>query len=491
MAEHTDFVELTEDVSGSSLYNQDLAPAGIDRRTWNQWHIAALWVGMAVCIPTYMLASSLIQQGMTWWQAIMTIMIGNVIVLIPMMLNAHAGTKYGIPFPVLLRSSFGVLGANIPAMMRALVACGWFGIQTWIGGAAIYQLVTVAGLDLSGLPQLLPEFADIKTGPFLCFMFFWAINMWVIWRGIETIKVLETWAAPFLLLIGLALLGWAVVKAGGFGPIFAQEPLLPEGTSFWSIFFPGLTAMVGFWATLSLNIPDFTRFAKSQRDQMVGQAIGLPLTMTLFSFIGVAVTSATVIIFGESIWDPIVLLARFENPVVVVVAMLALVVATLSTNIAANVVGPANDISNLKPSKISFKMGGYITGIVGILIMPWKLLADPTGYIFTWLIGYSALLGPIAGIMISDYFVVQRMKLAHADLYKHDGKYSYTGGFNLAAIAILIAAVLPNLPGFLTQISVLESAPDIFLSIYPYAWFVGFAIAFGLYSVYGLTRRER
>ncbi len=442
---------------------------------------------MSVCIPTYMLASGLISAGMNWWQAILTVMLGNAIVLVPMVLNAHAGTRYGIPFPVLLRSSFGVKGANIPAMMRAFVACGWFGIQTWIGGWAIYQLTVALGVDMTALPSLLPEAIGLETGPAICFLIFWAINIWVIWRGIETIKVLETWAAPFLLVIGLCLLAWAYNAAGGFGPILSQEASLPEGASFASIFFPGLTAMVGFWATLSLNIPDFTRYARSQRDQIAGQLIGLPATMTLFAFIGVAVTSATVIIYGEAIWDPIDLLGRFESTIIKVVAMLALGIATLSTNIAANVVGPANDISNLSPSKISFKMGGYITGVVGILMMPWKLVADPEGYIFTWLIGYSALLGPIAGIMIADYFVVRRRKIALAELYKTQGEFTYSAGFNPVAIVVLLLSILPNIPGFLIQIGVIaaDTLPTYFAASYDYAWFHGFADAFILYALIG------
>jgi len=479
-------VELNEDVSKSSLYNPDLAPTRLAQRTWSMWHIASLWVGMSVCIPTYMLASGLIQKGMSWSQALLTVMLGNAIVLVPMMLNAHAGTKYGIPFPVLLRGPFGVLGANIPALMRALVACGWFGIQTWIGGFGLFELFRAIGLDLSTLPHL-PRPIDVGLGQFLCFLLFWAINLYFIWKGTESIKVMETVAAPFLILCGLALLGWAYFRAGGFGPILSQGESFPEGVKFGDVFAPGLTAMVGFWATLSLNIPDFMRYARSQRDQLLGQAIGMPTTMTLFAFIGVAVTSATVIIFGKAIWDPIVLLSRFESTAVKVVAGLALALATLSTNIAANVVGPANDISNVSPKNISFKTGGYITGVIGILMMPWKLVADPTGYIFTWLVGYSALLGPIVGIMLADYFVVRRMKLDLVQYFRRDGAYEYQGGFHVAAIVILAIAIAPNVPGFLVQINVLDKAqvPGILQAIYQRAWFVGAITAFTLYATYG------
>src|SRR5271154_898171 len=389
-----------ETVRDSTLYNKDLAPISTDRRTWRTYNYAALWISMSVNIPTYMLASGMIAGGMNWKQALFTVFLGNVLVLIPMLLNAHAGARYGIPFPVFARASFGVLGANVPAILRALVACGWFGIQTWIGGEAIYKIcVTILNLHHAAATNWL----GITGGQFLCFLFFWSVNMFVIYRGIETIRWLLNIKAPLLIALGLLLLWWAWRAAGGFGPILSQPSAFdagqPKAGQFWIYFFPALTGMVGFWATLSLNIPDFSRYAKSQRDQVIGQTLGLPLTMALYSFIGVAVTSATTIIYGVTIWNPVDVLTHFKNPVVLVLAMLALCVATLATNIAANVVSPANDFAHLAPKKISFRLGGFITGVVGIVMMPWKLLANPSIYIFDWLGGYSALLGPIGGIL--------------------------------------------------------------------------------------------
>ena len=442
---------------------------------------------MAACIPTYMLASSLIDGGMNWWQAVLTIFLGNLIVLIPMILNAHAGTKYGIPFPVYCRAAFGTHGANVPALLRALVACGWFGIQTWIGGSAIYKILGVFVPSIA-TSQPLPVI-DIPLAQFSCFMFFWGINLWVIHRGIDTIRVLLNIKAPLLIVLGLLLLAWAYKQAGGFGPILSQPSAFdtggPKEGQFWSYFFPALTGMIGFWATLSLNIPDFSRYAKSQRDQVIGQALGLPTTMALYSFIGVAVTSATAIIYGETIWDPVDVLTKFKNPLVLVIAMIALCIATLATNIAANVVSPANDVANLAPKKISFRIGGYITGVIGVLMMPWKLVADPDGYIFTWLIAYSALLGPIGGILIADYFVWRRCKLDLVALYDVEGEYRYTRGFSVVAMLSLLGGVLPSLPGFLVQIKAVpaESLPPFFLDIYHYAWFVGFAVAFAVYLI--------
>lgn len=469
------------------LSNEDLAPVPPAGRTWGVWNFTALWVSMAACIPTYMLASSLIGEGMNWWQAILTIFLANFIVLIPMVLNAHAGTKYGIPFPVYCRASFGVFGANIPALLRAFVACGWFGIQAWIGGEAIHKIMAVFFPAL-GEGTVLPVL-DITGSQLVSFLFFWGINMWVIHKGIESIRLLLLIKAPLLIALGLLLLFWAYQAAGGFGPILSQPSAFdagqPKAGQFWWFFFPALTGMVGFWATLSLNIPDFSRYARSQRDQVLGQSTGLPPTMALYAFIGVAVTSATTIIYKETIWDPVDVLTRFSNPIVLLVAMVALCIATLATNIAANVVSPANDFANLAPKYINFRVGGYITGVIGVLIMPWKLMADPSGYIFTWLIAYSALLGPIGGIMIADYFVHRRCRLDVSALYKADGQYRYLGGFSVVAILALVLGVLPSLPGFLVTVKLLspEGLPALLLDLYHYAWFVGFGVAFAAYLI--------
>jgi len=474
-----DLVEIPEGIEGSSLYSEDLAPISIAKRSWSTWNYSALWISMSLCIPTYMLASSLIEGGMNWWQAIITIFIGNVVVLLPMILNGHAGAKYGIPFPVFARASFGVQGANIPAILRAIVACGWFGIQTWIGGFAIFLMLEVWFPSIGKLPQLFPEWVGLKTGPAITFILFWLLNMFVVYLGIESIKKLLVFKAFFLPIAALALLFWAISAGNGLGPILDQPSKFKTSTEFWNYFFPALTGMVGFWATLSLNIPDFTRYAKSQRAQVMGQAFALPLSMTIFSFIGVVVTSATFIIYGETIWDPLVLAGKFESKLLVSIAMIAVAISTLATNIAANIVSPANDFANLAPSKINFKVGGYITGIIGLLIFPWKLIADPNGYIFTWLIAYSSLLGPIGGIMIVDYFFVRKKTLNVKAMYEHKGEYQYKKGFNYIAIVAMLVGILPNVPGFLTTIKAIdEKAVWSWLSgLYHYAWFVGFIIS--------------
>ncbi len=478
---NNEIVELTEDVSLSPLYSSDLAPVGSSERRWNKWHIASIWVGMAVCIPTYMLGSGLIQEGMNWWQALITISLGNIIVLAPMLLNAHVGTKYGIPLPVFLRLSFGTKGAILAALFRGFVACGWFGIQTWIGGAAIYQLSLVFFPSFATSASL-GGFIGLNVAQAVSFMIFWSMNMWIVYKGIDSIKVLETWAAPFLLIIGLVLLIWAWNRVGSLSEILhASYSLSGKGNAnFWKLFFPGLTAMVGFWATLSLNIPDFTRYARSQKDQIKGQIIGLAPTMMFYSFIGIAVTSATLIIFGKAIWNPVTLLGLFKSPVVVIVAMLGLTIATLSTNLAANVVAPSNDFANIMPRKISFKMGGYITGIIGIVMFPWKLIAEPQGYIFRWLIAYSALLGSIAGIMISDYYILRKTKFKLSDVYKVNGKYK---GWSKPGWIAFVLSLLPVIPGFMVATGIYKADyfPHLLVDLYSYAWFITFGISFLIY----------
>jgi nucleobase:cation symporter-1, NCS1 family len=451
-------------LSNPGLYNQDLAPVEQSRRTWGVYNYASLWVGMSVCIPTYMLASGLIAGGMSWKQAIGTILLGNLIVLLPMLLNAHAGAKYGIPFPVFVRASFGVRGANVPAVLRAIVACGWFGIQTWIGGQAIYSMLRI----------LVPAAASNSAMPWLCFFAFWCLNLIVIWNGIDMIRFLEGVGAPFMLGIGLLLLWWITRKAGGLGPVLSSPSKFQTTGQFMRFFIPSLTGMVGFWATVALNIPDFTRYAKSQRVQVIGQAIGLPPAMTLYAFIGVAVTSASAVLFGKAIWDPVVLLGRFNQPIVAFIALVALLIATLNTNVAANVVSPSNDFSNLNPRLISFRTGGLITGVAGLCMMPWKLLTDFNSYIFGWLVGYSGFLGPIAGVMITDYFLVRRTKLDLQSLYQRGGAYEYRNGINPRALIALGAGVLVALCGLVVPA---------LRWLYDYSWFVGFAVAGGVYLI--------
>ncbi|CAM6127058.1 unnamed protein product [Calypogeia fissa] len=468
-----------------SLINEDFAPVLREKRSFSIWDLASLWVGLVVGIPTYYMAGSLVEMGMAWWQGILTVLAGNVIVLFPMVLSGHGGTKYGIPFPVLSRAAFGVRGANIPSILRALVGCGWFGIQTWIGGQAIFQLVNAllpTKLDATVVPWLGTSFPELS-----CFLVFWSMQVGIILNGIESIREMEKYCAPVLIALSAALLGWAYLRAGGFGPMLsAPSQFIPGGVKegkFWVTFFPALTANVGFWATLSLNIPDFTRYAHSQSDQLLGQAVGLPLFMAAFTFLGLAVTSATVIIFGRVISDPVEVLSLIGSFVPTLLALVGVILATLTTNIAANVVAPANALVNINPSVFSFRKSGLLTATLSIMLAPWRLIQSSQGFIYTWLIGYSALLGPVGGIIITDYFLLRHRRLDVSALYSLDPneKYWYTGGFNLRAIAALVLGVIPNIPGFLQSAKFLDRVPTVFSIIYDNSWFVGFLVSSFIY----------
>ncbi|PWT93170.1 MAG: nitrate reductase [Blastocatellia bacterium] len=458
------------EISRSPFFNRDLAPVPIASRNWTTYNYAALWISMAHCIPTYMLSSGLISAGMNWWQALITILLGNTIVLVPILLNSHPGTKYGIPFPVFSRAAYGTLGSNVPALMRAVVACGWFGIQSWIGGEALDTL----------FKAIIPGWQNLLGGPvgghspteWLSFLLFWGMNIYIIYRGMDLLRKVENWAAPFVLVMTSLLLGWAIWKAHGLGYLLNQQGKFHTLAEFWPIFIPSLTGMIGFWATLSLNMPDFTRFGKSQRDQVVGQVAALPSTMTVFAAMGVMITSAAVVIYPhmkpDELWDPMKLVGQFQSVVVVAISMFTVVVATLAVNIAANVVSPANDFANAFPKWISFRTGGLITGIAGILMQPWRLLADPSGYIFAWLVGYSGGLGAIAGVLIVDYWIVRQKRLELGDLYRREGAYTYNGGWNWRAIVATVIGCALAWVGLVVK----PLRP-----LYDYAWFVGFGAA--------------
>ena len=466
-----------ERLEGSPLFNADLAPVAIARRTWTTWDYAALWISMAHCIPTYTMASGLIAAGMAWWQALATILLGNLIVLVPILLNSHPGTKYGIPFPVFARAAYGTRGSNVPALMRALVACGWFGINAWIGGAALH---TLFGVLVPGWAGLLGELHGYPVTHWVAFLVFWALNILIIYRGMELVRRVERWAAPFVLVMTAILVVWAVVRAGGLGPIMASGGTLDAPGALFAVFVPSLTATIGFWSTLSLNMPDFTRFGSSQRAQAVGQIAALPSTMTVFAGMGIVITSATVIIYGHAISDPIALGALFGNRLIVGIAMFTVVIATLAVNIAANVVSPANDFANAFPRAIDFKRGGLITGVIGIAMMPWELLKDADRYINGWLVGYSGSLGAVAGVLIADYWLVRRCALDLPALYADTGTYRYRRGFHVEAIAATVIGAVVPLVGLVWE----PMRP-----VYRGSWFVGFALAGALYLM--MTRGRR
>jgi len=475
--------EAFEEIRKSPLFNRDLAPVKVSERNWTTYNYAALWISMAHCIPTYMLSSGLISAGMNWWQALVTILLGNTIVLIPILLNSHPGTKYGIPFPVFARASYGTYGSNLPALMRAIVACGWFGIQAWIGGKALYTFFAA----------LLPSWPTLLGGPiggypptqWISFLIFWGMNIYIIYRGMNLLRKVENWAAPFVLIMTALLLGWALWKARGLGYLLTQEDKFHSIGEFWPVFIPALTGMIGFWATLSLNMPDFTRFGHSQREQAIGQVAALPTTMTVFAAMGVMITSAAVVIYPhmkpDELWDPMNLVSQFHQVGIVAVSMFTVVVATLAVNIAANVVSPANDFANAFPRWISFRTGGLITGVIGILMQPWRLLENAKRYIDGWLVGYSGGMGAIAAVLIVDYWLARRKRLELGDLYRTQGSYTYSGGWNMrAVIATLLGCAFAWSGPILSLVGI---SIGFFNTLYSYGWFVGFIVSGSVYWI--------
>jgi nucleobase:cation symporter-1, NCS1 family len=480
----------------SPYANEDLRPVPLSERKWTTYNFAALWVSMAHCIPSWTLASGLIALGMDWKQAVFTIALANIIVLLPMLATGHAGPKYGIPFPVLARASFGVRGANIPALIRAAVACGWFGIQTWIGGSGIFAL----GSKLTGGEwEKAGRIAGNPWPLWLCFVLFWALQIAIIYRGMDFLRHFENWAAPFVIVGAFVLLIWIAVKADGFGQLLSQPSSLGWGADFWPVFFPSLMGMIGFWATLSLNIPDFTRFGSGQRAQIWGQSLGLPTTMTLFAVLAVLVTSGSAVVYGEPIWDPVTLAAKADSTFGLLFALLTVLIATVSVNIAANVVSPAYDLANLAPKLINFRTGALITGVIGVLIFPWKLISTPEFYIFTWLGVVGGLLGTVAGILIADSWIIRRTELDLADLYKSEGQYWYSNGFNWKAIAAFVVGGLLAVGGSYSNVDEtgaklgpfpVDGLIPFLQPLADYGWAVGLASSMVLYGALMLPTRK-
>jgi NCS1 family nucleobase:cation symporter-1 len=466
----------------SPFVNDDLQPVPMSKRTWGTGSFTALWVSMSVSIPAWTLASGLIAAGMDWRQAMVTIVLGNLMVLLPMVLTGHAGAKYGIPFPVFARSSFGLRGANLPALLRGAVACGWFGIQTWVGGQGVYvlagRLFGDAWTDAAG-------FGGYPWTLWLSFGLFWLVQVAIILWGMEGVRRLQVWAAPLMAVGGVALLVWMAVEAGGFGPMLSTENSLGWGPSFWVLFFPSLMGVIGYWATLTLNISDFTRLASTQRSQVVGQSLGLPTTMTLFSLIAVMVTAGTSVVYGEALWNPIDVVNQMDSGIGLLFAIFVVLLATVSTNIAANLVGPAYDLANLKPNWFSFRVGAITTSFLGVMIFPWKLMEDENVYIFAWLGTVGSLLGAVAGILLADYWLLRRTRVNLPALYTRGSEYWYSRGWNWRALVAFGAGSLLAVGG--ADLPVGSGGPFIgFLApLSDYGWVVALVTALLLHWALG------
>jgi nucleobase:cation symporter-1, NCS1 family len=450
-----------------AMWNDDLRPCTLAERTWPGTKFAALWIGMCLCLPTYSLASGMIALGMNWWESVLTILAGSAIVMIAILLVSHAGTKYGIPYPVFARLWFGTRGAHLPALARAIIAAGWFGINSWFGGQALDAI----------LVRVLPFWSTMGAHLAVAFAIFWAINVLIAMRGPQAIGRLAQFSAPTLALGAVVLLAWALHREGGFGPMLAA-PATIHGTAFWAVFYPSVVGVIAFWATLALNIPDFTRYARTQRSQMLGQVLSMPLTMAAFSFVGIAVTSTTVILYGKALWNPVDLIVTFPTPVVIVAGILV-ILSSVTINVGANVMAPARAFQNLWPQRIGFATGAVLTGLLSLAMQPWYVLSTFATYVFTWLGTYGAMLGSFDGIAIADYWLVRKTRLDLAQLYTTGGRYAYAGGLNPRAV---VAVVI----GWALALLGLVVAPLHFL------WSGGwiFSLLGGLIAYWALMRKE-
>ena len=466
--------ELTDlaraELADSKYYNADLAPTNITQRSWTTYHITSLWIGLSICIPSFTMASSLVALGLSPWLAVINVALGNCIILVPIQMNSHAGTKYGIPFPVFCRMTFGVVGAHIPAISRALIACGWCAVQSWIGGAAIVSMVGA----------VVPSFSAMPSAQFIGFGLFLAISAAIAFKS-EGIKWLEAIGAPVLVVLSLLLLVWATQLANGAGYTVSDITqastdlkIVASNGGFLYVFCAGLTSNIAFWATMALNIPDFSRYAKSQKAQFRGQLYGMPPMMAVCAFIGAYFAQATKLAYGTAIFDPTQVLSKIDNALIVILVSIGVIMATLTTNVAANVVAPANGFSNLSPKKISYHMGIIITVVLSIFYRPWWIFGGAGAYIFGWLNTYGGILAPVAAIFIADYYIIKKRNIDVMALFHGNGsRYWYSNGWNWRAVVAWVCGFILPTMGSLGVTSLKWVAAN--------GYFIGFGIGFLVY----------
>lgn len=502
MSTHTQVVrnglyELTDaakaELSSSKYYNEDLAPTSVSQRNWTTYNISMLWVGMAICIPSMSLASGLIGMGVSPWLSIINVALGNIIVLIPIQLNSQIGTKYGIPFPLFARLTFGGKGAQIPAILRAITACGWTSVQAWVGGGAVAAIIgcVIPSFADAGWTVGLPSWGGMQTvamGQFIGYVIFMLFIGWVAYKGMDQIKWIQNIGGPLLIIIMIALLVWATTYAGSEGYSFGDvinsgnnDALIEAAGGFALVYLGGLMGNIAFWATMALNIPDFSRYARSQKDQFRGQLYGMPLPMAFCAFVGAFFARATELVDGTAMFDPTAVFYHLNNKLIILIAALGVAAATVTTCVAANVVAPANGFSNINPKKISYKKGVVITMLIAFFVLQAWWIYGSGGAYFTWMNAYGTILAPIAAIFIADYFVCKNRQIEIAALFKgENGRYWYSGGFNQAAIiAWIVAFIIPLLAYF--NISGGLGTIIAYINSVNYLW--SFIIGFVLYVI--------
>jgi NCS1 family nucleobase:cation symporter-1 len=432
------------DLSNAKV-SPDMLPTTPDERNWGIYNFFALWIGMDIGIPTYYLASGLVSGGMNLLWAMITILLANIIIAFPILANGHAGAKYGIPSTIYWRSAFGFNGASVAAIIRGVVAAGWFGIQIWIGGSALNTAIGI----------LSPWLASWALGKWVCFAAFWALNILVLAKGMGALKKMENWCAPLLVLWMIVLLIWARKTAGSWGPLVNQKGTFATTGAFLAFFIAGLNSNISYWGPMPLTVTDFTKHAKDQRSHYIGQFIGIPSGIFGLALVGSLVTSCTVVIFGKAVWDPVTLTGMMDNVPMILGCMCFLMIATITTNVAANAVSPCVAIVHLSNGKVNFKWAAVVLGILAVVIQPWRLIGDLSIYMNCFLNGGGALLGPIIGLTICHYFFICHTELDLRSLYFPEGESMFTNlkkynkpvayfSFGLAALLLVLSFLLPG-----------------------------------------------
>ncbi|GBQ37586.1 NCS1 family nucleobase:cation symporter-1 [Gluconacetobacter azotocaptans] len=458
----------------AALYNADLAPVPVAQRDWSWVNMATVWMGMVHNIVVYEAASGLMALGFSAWECLEIVAVAYAVLFVAMWFNARAGTKYGVPFCVLIRSAFGPYGAQIPVVLRGFCAVFWFSVQAYAAAQAVDAVMSTLSGAWAGMTT---SFLGMQARTWLAMAIVWALHAWIVSHGVHRIRNFELVAGPLVIFVGLLATMWGLHVGHGLGPLFAQPSRL-HGMAFWSTFAMGVTGMIGLWATFAVNIPDLSRFVKSERDQVIGQAIGLPVTALVFTPMGIITTSATIILFGHPIWNPVDLLLALNYPVVTVLGGATLVLATLSVNVVANIMPASYDLVNLMPRRLDFHRAARLVLVLGVFFMPW-LWFNQAESIYRVLDLIGGMLGPVTGIMLADFYIVRKQTLDVGALYRLDGRYAGRKGWNPPALVAFaagggVASIGHIVPG-------LEELNAV-------SWFIGVAIGGGVYLA--LSRRQ-
>jgi NCS1 family nucleobase:cation symporter-1 len=459
------------------LYNKDLAPSKTEGRTWGGYSIFALWTNDVHNLANYSFAIGLYALGLGGWQIMLSLAIGAVLVYLCMNLTGDMGQKTGVPFPVISRVSFGIFGAQIPALIRAVIAIAWFGIQTYLASVVLRVLLTALDPALAEYDH--DAWLGLSSLGWLCFLSIWVVQFVILAYGMEMVRRYEAFAGPVILLTVASLAVWMFTQANGQIAWSTKAPL--EGVQMWRSIFAGSALWLAIYGTLILNFCDFSRSAPSKQTIRKGNFWGLPVNVLLFAFITVIICGAQFSINGQIIESPTDIIKTIPNTCFLVLGCLAFLIVTVAVNIMANFVAPAFVLSSLAPRYLTFRRAGMLSATVAVLILPWNLYNSPVVIVY-FLSGLGALLGPLYGVITADYWLLRKGRVNVPQLYTEDpkGAYHYSRGVNLRAVWAFIPAAI---------ISTITALLPAFESVSPFSWLMGAAIGAALYLLLADRRK--